>query len=191
VEGICGHSAAACQAYQNQQRRARPRCANAKTITAGCVKRDAGQAPQFHCLFAFILGKSSHGTSATRQNMKTRNVTRYEWDDLADWEVTELIPDFDAFQIVFMTAAELGRYRGTSSDVMPLSDEAEAKLVDEMQAWHEQRRAKTLALAQRLECSLYLAAYLLHLNEKLERVADAFRSRKVVVREPGGRRKKK
>jgi len=40
------------------------------------------------------------------------------------------------------------------------------------------------ALAQRLACSLYLAAYLLHLNEKLDRVAEPFRTGKVLVRQP-------
>jgi hypothetical protein len=56
---------------------------------------------------------------------------------ITDWEVTELIPDFDAFQIAFKTRAELGRYRVTSPDVTPLNDEAKTKPLDELEVWQD------------------------------------------------------
>jgi hypothetical protein len=43
-----------------------------------------------------------------------------------------------------------------------------------LEAQQEQEKAKVLVLAERLGCSIYLAAYLRSLNSKLEVIADAF-----------------
>jgi hypothetical protein len=62
VENICGTARRSCQARQKQQRR-----------RASCII--TGSILQFHCLFAFSLGKRVPGTAAKQQSMKARTAT--------------------------------------------------------------------------------------------------------------------
>lgn len=121
----------------------------------------------------------------------TKAITEREWDDVTEWEVLELIPDLDKFQIAFMTASERQRYLDPSADTAELDAQAESKLCAEADAWREARRAKTLALAERLGCSVYLATYLLHLNDKFDRVLEAVQTGKISIQEPDRKRRKR
>jgi hypothetical protein len=53
-----------------------------------------------------------------------------------------------------------------------LSNEEEKRLLDDMKAKQEQEKVESLALAERLGCGIYLAAYLRFLNSKFEVIAD-------------------
>jgi hypothetical protein len=122
------------------------------------------------------------------------NIAEQEWDAVEEWKVLELMPDFQRFQIAFMTESERRNYLGPWSEeekrAMELDEEAEARLNAELDEWHERRRAKTLALSQQLGCTLYLATYLIFLNDKLDRIAEAVRGGKLPIQEPSPKKRK-
>ncbi len=108
-------------------------------------------------------------------------ITREEWEVFKDWQ-SKLEGSLQAFQVNFMTKEEINRL--PLAEPAPLDDETEALLLDEMEAWHEMQKAELLALAEKLGCSIYLAGYLKYIDDKLECVAEAFGSKKVVMQEP-------
>jgi len=103
-------------------------------------------------------------------------INREEWEAFKDWEACEL--DTSAFRLNFMTAAEVIGESG--SPAPPLDEETEKHLLDEMEAWQEQQKAELLAFAERMRCSIYVAAFLRHLDSKLDYIAEVFGSNNMV-----------
>jgi hypothetical protein len=126
--------------------------------------------------------------------MAKQNVSGREWLDFEHWALEEL--NLFDFRVKFMTDTEKSEFLGpreVSGPLMVLRDDgtlerldapstSEPEMTDEewknmvvdITAEEMRNQAELLALAERLGCSIYLAAYLRHLNHKLEIVADAF-----------------
>jgi len=136
----------------------------------------------------------------------------HEWPAFEYWALSEL--DTSAFRLKLMTDAEKEEIFGSPPATKPLllvvnsegqlvprdtspasepelDEETEKRLLDEIEARDEQEKAETLAFAERLGCSIYLAGYLRYLNTKLDIVADALIRSKVAVPEPKRRKKSK
>jgi hypothetical protein len=124
--------------------------------------------------------------------MAKQNVSGGEWLDFEFWALEEL--NLFPFRTKFMTDAEKAESLGPREVPGPLMTVKDGKLVwldrpapepemtdeewkqmaQDITAEDARDKAELLALAERLGCSIYLAAYLRHLNHKLEIVADAF-----------------
>jgi len=122
--------------------------------------------------------------------MKKLTMSREEWEAFRDWQLKELSDSWAAFRTNFMTDEEieeeidgevLDEYERETG---ALDDETEKRLLDEMEAWQEARAAELVALAEKLGCSIYLAAYLKQLDSKLELIGNVFGDGKVMMREP-------
>jgi hypothetical protein len=128
--------------------------------------------------------------------MAKQNVSGREWLDFEHWACEEL--NLFQFHTKFMNDAEraerfgppdtsdlklvvrdgkLERLDASASPEPELTDEEEKRLRDDIEAEDQRDKEELLALAERLDCSIYLAAYLRHLNYKLEIVAEAFAGR--------------
>ena len=129
--------------------------------------------------------------------MAVKIISGRDWLDFEHWASEEL--NLFEFQLRLMTDAEKAdrfarqnaqEFRlvvndkgelvesGASSTSEPEPDDEEWKqLLDELDARDKREKAELLAFADKLGCSIYLAAYLRHLNDKLEIVADAFAGR--------------
>lgn len=126
--------------------------------------------------------------------MARLTVTSRDWLAFEDWACGAL--DVFEFRVKFMTAEEKAEVferqnareprlvvndngelvnHDAASANEPEPDEAELKqLLDEIEAEDKQEKEELLAFAEKLGCSIYLAAYLRHLNAKLGIIADAF-----------------
>jgi hypothetical protein len=62
----------------------------------------------------------------------------------------------------------------TATPEPEMTDEEWKQMLNDITAEDARDKAELLALAERLGCSVYLAAYLRHLDRKLNIVADAF-----------------
>jgi hypothetical protein len=124
--------------------------------------------------------------------MARTTVTGREWLEFEEWACEEL--NLFDFRAKFMTDAEkaeslgprevsgplmvvrdgkLERLDAPSTPEPEMSDEEWKQMLNDITAEETRDQAELVALAERLGCGIYLAAYLRHLNRKLEIIADA------------------
>lgn len=126
--------------------------------------------------------------------MAKKTVTGREWLEFEDW-ACEALNLFD-FRVKLMTDAEKAEQLGAREVAGPrlvlrdgglmmlrdespesepeMSDDDWKEMLNHITAEETRDQAELIGLAERLGCSIYLAAYLRHLNRKLDIVADAF-----------------
>lgn len=124
--------------------------------------------------------------------MAPKHLTEREWFAFEDWKLEEFKGILE-FRLKFMTEPERAEWLGppevqkarlvvrdgqlVNPDAKPepeMSDEEWQRMAAEIQAEEERERADLLGLAEKLECSVHLAAYLRHLSWQLDVVAEAF-----------------
>jgi hypothetical protein len=112
-------------------------------------------------------------------------MSREEWEVFKDWEA-KLTGQLQVFETNFMSAQEITRElnKPAPDPTLPPDDELIQGMLDEMEEWQERQKAELLAFAERFGCRfVYLAAYLRHLDRKLEIIADVFGNNKVMMKE--------
>jgi hypothetical protein len=143
--------------------------------------------------------------------MATKTVAPRDWLEFEHWASEEL--NLFEFQLKLMTDAEKADQLGKRNSPEPrlvvndkgelsldgaadasepeLNDQEWKQMLDEMDAWDKEEKAELLAFAEKFGCNIYLAAYLRHLNFKLDMVADALASGKTAAQEFPKRRKRR